>query len=136
MGDNNDAVKIYYSHAMPLYGTKLEVLEKKQILDNLPKAELVDPGSYQSNPEKMKGGMEYCYKLIEECNTLIFTRFLGKITAGVGKEINYALKEKMPVHELRKGKLIKIAKPVNYLSREQTVRFYRIVRTIRLLSRK
>jgi len=121
-------MKVYYSHAIPLYGTKLEKREKQQILNNLPMAEIIDPGSYQDNLEKMRGGMEYCFRLIEKCNALVFTRFLGKITAGVGQEVNYALEARMPVHELRNRKLTKVVKSVNYLSRDETVRLYRLIK--------
>lgn len=119
-------MKIYYSHAMPLYGTKAELEEKQQIVKHLPEATLIDPGSYQDNPEKRKGGMEYCLRLVEKCDALVFTRFLGKITAGVGLEINHALSKKMLVHELKKGKLQKIQKPVKHLSRDETVTLYRL----------
>jgi hypothetical protein len=120
------SMKVYYSHAMPLYGTEAEIEEKQQITKHLPEATLVDPGSYQDNPEKRRGGMEYCLRLVEKCDALIFTRFSGKITAGVGLEINHALSKKMPVHELKKDKLQKIQKPVEHLSRDETVRLYRL----------
>ena len=125
---NNDTMKIYYSHAIPTYGTKLEKIEKRQILKNFPGVKIVDPGSFQNNLEKRLGGMEYCLNLVDKCNGLVFTRFLNKITAGVGKEINHAMKKCMPVHELKKGKVRKIRKPVKYLSREETVKLYRMWR--------
>ena len=131
---NNDAMKIYYSHAIPLYGTELEVLEKQQILKNFPDAKIVDPGSFQNNPEKRLGGMEYCLNLVDKCNGLVFTRFLNKITAGVGKEINHALKKRLQVHELKNGKVRKIRKPVRYLTREETVKLYRMWRLKELFS--
>ena len=125
---NNDAMKIYYSHAMLLYGTTLEKIEKRQILKNFPKARIVDPGSFQKNIRKQKEGMSYCLKLVEKCHGLVFTKFLNKITAGVGLEINHAIQKKMPVHELRMGKLRKISKPVAYLSRADTIKLYKIWR--------
>lgn len=130
----NDCMKIYYSHAMPTYGTELERLEKDQIKLNFPESVIVDPGSFQDNPEKMLGGMEYCLRLVENCDGLVFSRFLKIITAGVGKEVNHALKKKMPVHELKNGKIRKVVKPVKYLSREKTVMLYRIRRFTKLVS--
>ena len=127
-------MKIYYSHAMLLYGTKLEKIEKQQILKNFPDAKIVDPGSFQNNPEKRLGGMEYCLNLVDKCNGLVFTRFLNKITAGVGKEINHALKKRLQVHELKNGKVRKIRKPVRYLTREETVKLYRMWRLKELFS--
>lgn len=129
-----DLTRVYYSHAMPLYGTKEEKVERNHILKNMPEVEIVDPGSFQDNPEKRLGGMEYCLRIVEKCHGVVFTRFLGKITAGVGKEVNHAIKKKIPVHELKDGKLKKVTKPVKYLSREETVRLYRIWRLNQLFS--
>ena len=113
---------------MPLYGTKEEKNEKKQILTYIPNATIVDPGSFQDNPEKRRGGMEYCLKLVEKCNALVFSKYFGKITAGVGKEINHALSRKMPVHEIWNEKLRNVTKEVKYLSRLATRKLYWDVR--------
>ena len=78
-------MKAYYAHAMPLYGTKIEKTEKNQIIENLPDVEIIDPGTFQSNPQKNREGMNYCFKLIKKCNILIFSKFKGKVTSGVGK---------------------------------------------------
>ena len=118
-------MEIYYSHAMTIYGTEIETNEKLLILKNIPNAKIVDPGSFQANIQKQKEGMSYCLRLVEKCHGLVFTRFLNKITAGVGLEVNHALKNDIPVHELRKDKLRKISKPVTYLSRDDTNRLYR-----------
>lgn len=117
----NAMKKTYYAHAKPLYGTKREENEKSQIIKNLPDVEIVDPGTFQSNPQKRREGMEYCLKLIQKCNALVFSKFKGKITAGVGKEVNYALEKKIDVFELNGGKLHKVTKPVNYLSVLETI---------------
>lgn len=130
----NNNMKIYYSHAMPLYGTEKELNEKQSIVKNMPNITIVDPGSFQDNIEKRNGGMEYCLNLVEKCNGLVFTRFLNKITAGVGKEVNHAIKKKILVHELKNGKLRKVTKPVKYLSREDTVKMYRVWRIKQLFA--
>lgn len=126
--------RVYYSHAMPHYGTKVEEMERAHILRNMPEVEIVDPGSFADNPEKRMGGMEYCLKLVERCNVVVFTRFHGKITSGVGLEVNHAIKKKIPVYELKDGKLKKVTKPVRHLSREETVRLYRVCRRNQLFS--
>ena len=113
-------MKAYYAHAMPLYGTKIEKTEKNQIIENLPDVEIIDPGTFQSNPQKKREGMNYCFKLIKKCNILIFSKFKGKVTSGVGKEVEYALKEKLDVFELNGSKLHRITRPVKYLSIMET----------------
>ena len=114
-------MKVYYAHAMPLYGSIEEGREKKQIMRSFHDVEIIDPGTFQNNPQKKREGMEYCFKLIRGCHTLIFSRFKGKITSGVGKEANYALEEKIDVFELNRGKLREITKPVKYLSILETI---------------
>ncbi len=114
-------MKVYYSHAIPLYGTIIEKNEKEQILKNIPHAEIIDPGSYQDNPEKRRGGMEYCLKLVEKCETVVFSRFRDKITAGVGKEVNHAISRKISVYEIKKGKLVNVTKSVEHLSVLETI---------------
>ena len=113
-------MKAYYAHAMPLYGTKIEKTEKNQIVENIPDVEIIDPGTFQSNPQKKREGMNYCFKLIKKCNILIFSKFKGKVTSGVGKEVEYALKEKLDVFELNGSKLHRITRPVKYLSIMET----------------
>jgi hypothetical protein len=116
--------KIYYAHAMPIYGSKVEAREKCHITKNFPEHDIVDPGSFEDNPEKKKGGMAYCLKLVESCDALVFTRFYDEITSGVGQEINHAIKNKIAVYELKQGRITKIKKPVTYLSMDETVGLY------------
>ncbi len=116
--------KVYYSHAMVLYGTSKEAYEKSQIRKNIPTVKIVDPGTYQNNPEKRRDGMDYCLKLVKDCDGLVFSKYRGKITAGVGKEVNYAIEIKIPVYELNGDKLHKIEKSVEYLSILDTLAMY------------
>lgn len=117
-------MKIYYAHAMCLYGTKCEKSEKRAIKKKFSKAKIVDPGFYERILEKTIDKMGYCLKLVEGCDVLIFSRLLGKITAGVGKEVNHALSKGKKVFELSDGKLLKISSPVGYISRFNSVALY------------
>ena len=69
--------------------------------------------------------MGFCLKLVEECDILIFSRLLGKITAGVGKEVNHALKKGKIVYEVTSTALVRRHRSVKYLSRNPTIRLYR-----------
>ena len=117
-------MKIYYAHAMCIYGTEDEEFEIQQIRQNFPDHSIVDPGTYANNPEKRRDTMEYCKKLVSGCDKLVFTRLLGKITAGVGIEINHALESGKIVYELKNNKTKQIKKPVKYISRENTRSLY------------
>ena len=37
--------------------------------------------------------MAYCLRLVEQCDVLVFSRIMKKVTCGVGKEVNHALKK-------------------------------------------
>jgi len=115
---------IYYAHAMCIYGTDDEEIEINHIKINFPELKIVDPGSYANNPQKRKEGMEYCKKLVTNCDALVFTRLLGKITSGVGIEIHHALSQNKPVYELENGKVKIIKTPPKYISREETIALY------------
>ena len=110
---------------MPLYGTKIEELETNHIKKNFPDSVIINPSSFQENPEIRSGGMEFWLKLVEECDRVVFTRFLNKITSGVGLEINHALNKKIPVHELNKGKIQEVTKPLKFLTHDETIKLYR-----------
>lgn len=117
-------MKIYYAHAMCIYRTDDEENEIQQIRQNFPDHIIVDPGTYANNPEKRRDSMEYCKKLVSGCDKLVFTRLLGKITAGVGIEINHALEFGKIVYELKNNKTKQIKKPVKYISRKDTISLY------------
>ena len=117
-------MKIYYAHAMCIYGTDDEKNEIQQIRQNFPDHSIVDPGTYANNPEKRRDTMEYCKKLVSGCDKLVFTRLFGKITAGVGIEINHALESGKIVYELKNKKTKQIKKPVKYISRKDTISLY------------
>jgi len=114
-------MKVYYAHPIPLYGTKQESNERKHIIKNFPEAEIVDPGTFQDNPKKQREGMEFCLRLVRKCHALVFSKFKGKITSGVGKEVNYAIERKIDVFEINGPKLHRIEKPVEYLSIMETI---------------
>ena len=119
-------MRIYYSHAMKVYGTTQEKIHRILIGRHFPDSILVDPGTLQSNPEKARRGMEYCLELVHTCDSLVFVRYMNAITAGVGKEVNHALSHGKPVYELERAAIRPVSEPVDYLSREQTVALYRV----------
>ena len=68
--------------------------------------------------------MSYCLELIDACDALIFSKCGNYITAGIGKEVNYALTKGKLVYELRGNHVKSIHEPVTYLSIERTLRLY------------
>jgi hypothetical protein len=132
-------LKLYFAHAMCVYGTDDEKRELAFIRTHYQEAEIIDPGSYEDHPEKTKDSMAFCYKLLDGCQIMIFTRCLDKVTVGVGQEIIYALQKGIKVFELdREGKLIKITEPVAFIDRLETRSLYReyFIESLRTLKRK
>lgn len=119
---------------MCIYGSDDEETERNHILTHFPDHSVVDPGTYRNNIEKRNGGMEYCKKLVSGCDILVFSRLLGKITAGVEIEINHALTENKSVYELVSGKIVKVKKPVKGISRNDTINLYDVWRIKKLQS--
>ena len=118
---------MYYAHAKPSYGTSTEMTEKGRIKARFGEYKVIDPGKHEGNIEKQRKGMMYCLQLIDGCDALIYSRWKNKVTAGVGKEINYALNKGMPVYELRGKRIKSIHRPVAYLSLDATMRLYSVL---------
>ncbi len=86
---------------------------------------IVNPADYSGHPGKLRDGVKFCLRIVEKCQVVVFSRLLDKVTAGVGKEVNHALKIGVPVFELVSGKLVGRTRPVKYISRAATRRLYR-----------
>jgi len=129
-------MEIYYAHAMCIYGSDDEKEEINHITINFPESKIVDPGSYANNPQKRKDGMEYCKKLVNTCDAVVFTKLMSKITSGVGIEIHHALLQNKSVYELKNGKILVVKTPPKYISRDETIVLYRKWRMRKISSNK
>jgi hypothetical protein len=110
---------------MPIYGTHTEENELSRIRRKFIGIDIVNPASFNSNPEKKRDKMQFCYRLIDGCQFVVFSKRLGVITGGVGLEVNYALAKKKKVYELGPKQFRVIKKPVQHLNYEETLKFYR-----------
>ena len=122
-------VFVYYAHAMCMYGTEVEAAEIATITKYLPFYDIVNPGTLQTRADKSNDGMRYFFRVIDYCDSLVFSRLLGNITSGVGLEVNHALTRHLTVYELANGKIVKTTTPVKFLSREETLKQYALWRT-------
>jgi anaerobic glycerol-3-phosphate dehydrogenase len=77
---------LYYAHAMCTYGTIAEEFELKQIRTGFRRVRIVNPASFDGHPEKRKDTVGFCLRLVEKCDAVVFSRLMGKVTAGVGKK--------------------------------------------------
>jgi len=110
---------------MCLYGGPEEYQEMAQIRRRFRAARMVNPADYNGHPDKIRDTVEFCLRLVEGCDSVVFTRLLGKVTAGVGKEVNHALNLGKPVFELASGKFLRQSRPVKHISRKATISLYK-----------
>ncbi len=115
---------LYYAHSMCLYGTETEAAEVALIARCLPYYDIIDPRALQDKVDGSDDAMRYFFKVINYCDALVFSRLLGEITSGVGLEVNHALAKFIPVYELGEGKVWSVTQPVQFLSREDTIKQY------------
>ncbi len=115
---------VYYAHAMHIYRTAAEERELGKINSMFPRARIVNPAKYENHPEKQRDKIGFCLRLVERCDAVVFSRFRGKVTAGVGKEVNHALGIGLPVFELSGSRFRRLRSPVRYLSVYETLRLY------------
>jgi hypothetical protein len=110
-------MRVFYSHAMKLYGTAAERREISLIEGRFVGAEIVDPSAAEPGRET-----EYYMRMVDSCDCLVFSRYFGYVTEGVRPEVEHALSKGMPVYELRDGRFIPVTGPVvNLPMRERLI---------------
>ena len=60
--------------------------------------------------------MGFCLGLVAASHSVVFSRILGKVTAGVGKEVNHALRLGKPVYEITAARVVRCTRRVSYIS--------------------
>ena len=116
--------RVYFAHAMCTYGKPDEHRDLRRIRCELPRISIVNPARYEGHPSKLADTMGFCLKLVEGSDMVVFTRLMGEITSGVGKEVNYAMRIGRPVFELQSARLVRRTRPLKYISRRATIRLY------------
>lgn len=91
--------KVYYARPINIYGTKED--ERNLNLIKSLGFEIHDPYKPELQQEYKTEGMSVFFKEIKKCDILIFkSLYNGKITAGVYKEIKFALDNNIKVIEI------------------------------------
>jgi len=108
--------RIYYAHAMCMYGWAAERRELGIIRRKFRGQRIVNPAAYQNHPDKRRDQMGFCLRLVAASHSVVFSRILGKVTAGVGKEVNHALRLGKPVYEVAASKVVRRTRRVSYIS--------------------
>lgn len=113
--------RVYYAHPISMYGTQEEMREISLIEEKFRDVIVVNPAIFEQVP-KGDDIMEFYFNLVRDCETVVFKRLLGKVSAGVGKEVNFALQTGKAVYELNKGQFSQVTQVVEPISVEETRR--------------
>ncbi len=73
---------VYYAHAMCLYGHRVEHEELCVIRRGFRRGKIVNPADYSDHPEKLADTVDFCLRLVADSDAVVFSRLLGKVTAG------------------------------------------------------
>ncbi|MEM3160211.1 MAG: DUF4406 domain-containing protein [Nitrososphaera sp.] len=113
--------KVYYAHPISMYGTQEETKEVSLIKEKFRDVVIVNPAVFEQVP-KGNDIMEFYFKIVRDCDMVVFRRLLGKVSAGVGKEVNFALQAGKAVYELDGGQFAQVTQAVEPISVEETRR--------------
>ena len=114
--------RVYYAHAICLYGTEIEKKEEMLIRERFKDAKIINPVNYRD--ASMDDSMDFYLRLVDKCHIVVFSCLLGKVTSGVGKEVNYALNKGKEVYMLNGENWSSIKSPVEFISRRCTRELY------------
>jgi hypothetical protein len=99
--------KTYFARSMSHYGTDAEESSLDLIKESFPNESV----SYPKTKRHAELGMGYFHKKIDAAKRLVLKPAkVRRLTAGVFSEATHALKNKIPVYAIRKGKLRRVKK--------------------------
>lgn len=113
-------VKVYYAHAICIFGSAQEQQELSWIRIAFKDADVVSPSDPKFHWQKATRNIPFFLDLVDTCDTLVFSRLYGEITAGVGQEVNRALEKGKLVYELSDGAVARVTTLVAAISPEAT----------------
>jgi hypothetical protein len=116
--------RIYYAHPKALYGTDAEKRNLKLIRSVFPEGRILNPRRYQYFPYS-RSIMSHYRDLVDNCDIVVFSRLRRRVTAGVGKEVNHALRKGLPVYEIKRHRIAEVHKRVKHLNVRETRKLMR-----------
>ncbi len=107
-----------------MYGTQAEQAEEELIRQRFRGFDLINPKIFEGNPEKKRDVMAFCKRIVDTCQTLVYTKWKGGVTSGVLDEVNHAMDVSIPVFELAGKEFIQRIKHIDGLSYAETTKRY------------
>jgi nucleoside 2-deoxyribosyltransferase len=110
----------YYAHSIYKYNTPIEQYEL-----SLVPGKVINPNGIVDQTKTEEEIMKDCYKLIDKCDSLVFSSVDGVIGKGVADEIVYAFIRNKTVYYIHNNRLNKIKSIViNPIENSKTRRIY------------
>ena len=123
-------MRVYFAHPMVTFDTEQERGQESLIRKAFPDCMILNPKNSQPiRPEDR--GVEWFHRIIDTCDVFVFSRFKGRITAGVGGEIEYAQGKGLQVFEVRDGEVTPFSGSISYMTLEETRAFYKGLKVTR-----
>ena len=116
--------RIYYAHPKVFYGTDAEKKNLRLIRSRFPESRILNPRRYQ-NFAYDRRIMSHYRDLVDNCDVVVFSRLRKNITAGVGKEVNHAIRRGLSVYEINHKGIVEVRKRVKHLNVKETRRLMR-----------
>ncbi len=110
-------MKIYYAHSRMKYNTLIEQYELALIRQKFPEAEIINPNGTVDQTLPEEDIMQECYKLIDNCDALVFSSISGVIGKGVYYEIAYACACGIELYKIENLSIREYATMPNIISR-------------------
>lgn len=102
---SNDQKYIYYAHSMKIYNLNQEIKEIKLINQKFPKYKVINPSRIDFLDLKEVYRMNFCLKLVDLSDIIIFSEFNWAIGKGVYMEIFRGIRKEKKVYLLRNNNL-------------------------------
>jgi len=118
------ASRIYFAHPICVYGSPQEEVQLQRIRSRFPRAKILNPAEHAADVLDPGTVMNHYLGLLKGCDLVVFTLLYGRITSGVGKEVNFAIDRGIEVYELRGRRFLRRKRRVTFASRAATVRLY------------
>lgn len=94
-------MRVYYAHPIDIYNTMQEVRDVELLTNVFCSDIIINPNSRENEVAYQTIGMSHFLEIVDECDLLVFRGYpMGRIPAGVWKEISRAREKNIPVLEL------------------------------------
>ena len=120
-------MKIFYSHHLYKYGTKIEEMEIRMIKEQFPDAEIFNPATDIDQNMPTENIMQECVKQVNSSDVVVFSTLSGLIGKGCFTEISEAFRAGIPLFVISGNSVVKVDNFSYHLTKSGNNREYAVV---------